>query len=160
MRAADQTAAGPPLPVVPLGADGEWVLLPLTAAIVAEITGGADGTEIVDGFYELTAGIAEWARRRSEHGVVAYIDVEFFGGTGFHAAIAWRDGTVMWGPVFTENAPGEAEDHYELVGHHDMAVNALLRRLGVERGDAVDEFAAAGLERHRWTDGWAKDVTR
>ncbi|GAA4935461.1 hypothetical protein [Actinoplanes utahensis] len=158
MRTADRDGVG--VPAVPLGADGEWALVPLTDEIVAAILGDADETEAVDGFYDLTAGIAEWARQRSVHGDVAYAHVEFFAGTGFHAAVAWRAGAVAWGPVFTANATGEAEDHYEIVGRDDMAVNALLRWLGVDRGDAFDEFAAVGLDRHRWTDGWAADVTR
>jgi len=28
-------------------------------------------------------------------------------------------------------------------------------RWGVQRGDQVDEFAATGLNRNRWTENWA-----
>ncbi len=87
-------------------------------------------------------------------GPVAYVHLEFHGGAGFHAAVVWQDGAIAWGPVFTVTAGGEAEDHYE-VAPGDMAVNRCLRRLGVDRGGDVDEFAAAGLARHAWTDDWA-----
>jgi hypothetical protein len=46
--------------------------------------------------------------------------MEFFGGTGFHAAAGWRDG-------------------------------ALVRKAG-----AIDEYAAACLTRHRYTEDWAE----
>jgi len=114
-----------------------------------------------DLFYDLTRGVAEWARRQSLHGDVAYLHAEFFGGGGFHAAVAWRDGAVTWGPLFTATSAGEAEDHYATVADsRDMAVNVMLRWLGVQRVDQFDEFAAAGLSRCRWTEDWAALVAR
>ena len=41
-----------------------------------------------------------------------------------------------------------------------MAVNVMLRWLGVRRTDRIDEFAAAGLSRCRWTEEWAALVVR
>jgi hypothetical protein len=35
-------------------------------------------------------------------------------------------------------------------------ISQALRRLGVERRDAVDEFAAAGLDRHRHASDWIR----
>ena len=52
---------------------------------------------------------------KSLHGDVACLHTEFFGGGGFHAAVAWRDGAVAWGPLFTATSAGEAEDHYTTV---------------------------------------------
>ncbi|WP_305783962.1 hypothetical protein [Symbioplanes lichenis] len=97
------------------------------------------------GFYELTGEVERRARELSARGTVAYVHGEFFGGHGFQAAVAWRGGSVVWGPVFTETVAGEAEDHYEVAGPGSMAVNRLLRWWGVRAGDAVDEYAAARL---------------
>jgi hypothetical protein len=134
---------------VPLSPGSGLALLPLTEEI-------APGETRIAGFYDLTSGVADRARELSLHGVVAYLHTEFFGGGGFHAAMAWRDGAVAWGPLFTATSAGEAEDHYAVVAdRHDMAVNVLLRWLGVHRGDEIDEFAAAGLTRCRWTREWA-----
>jgi hypothetical protein len=36
-------------------------------------------------------------------------------------------------------------------------VNAALSELGVSTADAIDCFAALGLDRHRWTDKWLGD---
>jgi len=38
--------------------------------------------------------------------------------------------------------------------------NQVLRRLGVLRGEAIDEFDAVGLNRHRSTDDWVKIAAR
>lgn len=133
---------------VPLDSGSGLALLPLTEDL--------RGQERVDGFYDLTTGIAERAREMSSRGVVAYLHSEFFGGGGFHAAIAWRDGDVVWGPRFTANMPGEGDEHYDVVADHlDMAANLLLRWLGVRRGEGIDEYATVGLNRYRWTDDWA-----
>ncbi len=39
-------------------------------------------------------------------------------------------------------------------------VNQVLRRLGVLRGEAIDEFDAVGLNRHRSTEDWVKIAAR
>lgn len=137
-------------PLVPLAPHTGLSLLPLTDEVVERID--AAGVP-VPGFYELTAGLAEWARSLPADGPVAYVHLEFHGGAGFHAAVVWRAGAADWGPVFTATTAGEAEDHYE-VAPADMAINRCLRHLGVRPGDDVDEFTAAGLGRHRWTDDW------
>jgi hypothetical protein len=142
--------------LVPLSAD-KLVFVPITNQIYDQVAGVADGGEPVLGFYALTSGLAEWIRSLSHGGVVAYVHMEFFGGTGFHAAVAWRDGAVCWGPLFTQSVEGEAEDHYEVVPD-DLAINQVLRWFGVARGDAVDEFAAAGLGRYRSTEEWVSHL--
>jgi hypothetical protein len=35
-----------------------------------------------------------------------------------------------------------------------MAINAGLRALGIHTAGGLDEFAAIGLGRHRWTSEW------
>jgi hypothetical protein len=56
----------------------------------------------------------------------------------------------------TSTRAGEVDDRYTVVAdHRDMAVNVLLRWLGVQPAGEIDEFAAAGLNRYRWTEEWA-----
>ncbi|MDI6105070.1 hypothetical protein QLQ12_41450 [Actinoplanes sp. NEAU-A12] len=156
LKTSEQKPRRAALPTVPLAADSGLVLLPLTEEIVASVVPTAADDPPVDGFYELATGVAEWARRQSMDGDVAYLHSEFFGGGGFHAAMAWRDGAVAWGPLFTATSDGEAEDHYATVTDlRDMAVNVMLRWWGVQRADQIDEFTAAGLSRCRWTQEWA-----
>ncbi|GAA4607037.1 hypothetical protein BJY16_006122 [Actinoplanes octamycinicus] len=155
LKVSDEGRARLTPPTVDLAAGTGLVLLPLTE----EITEGLPGDGVVDGFYELTTGVADWARDLSRYGTVAYLHSEFFGGGGFHAAIAWRDGAVAWGPMFTATSAGEAEEHYTVAAdRHQMAANVLLRWLGVHRGDAIDEYAAAGLTNGRWTKDWASQA--
>ena len=122
------------LPAVPLAAGTDLALIPLDDKL--------DGTA-VPGFYELTDEVAAWAR--SLPGTVAYLHSEFFGGSGFQAAVAWRGGEVVWGPSFTATA---AEPGHVVTGPDDLAVNACLRWLGVRRDGHLDEFDTVGLDRH------------
>ena len=128
-------------------------LLPLTGPVRHALAKPDTDAQVVPGFYELTESVTSWARSLSEITPVAYVHLEFHGGTGFHAAIGWVGGAIAWGPRFTCNHPAEADEYYELT--EDLAINGVLRWLGVHRGVAVDEFAAAGLARFRWTDEWA-----
>jgi hypothetical protein len=148
--------------LVPLAVNG-LALVPITdkvheqiagVPVVDESCGSVSRQEPVLGFYELTSGLAEWSRSLSRGGPIAYVNMEFFGGIGFHAAVAWRDGAICWGPRFTQSVAGEAEDYYEVLPG-DMAINQVLRCFGVDRRDAIDEFAAAGLRRNRSTEEWA-----
>jgi hypothetical protein len=84
--------------------------------------------ELFGDFYELTQGVADWARVRSVDGPVLYAHVEFHGGHGFHAAIGWRQGEVAFGPWFTETTHDRGAP-YEVAPATEMAVNRGLRAL-------------------------------
>lgn len=73
----------------------------------------------------------------SKHGLVAYIEAEFFGGAGAQAHALFLEGKAIGQVVVAEHA-----------------INEALRSLGVEKGVARDEFEAVGLGRHRDTDQW------
>lgn len=90
-------------------------LLPITERLHQTVSGPNQGAEAVLGFDYLTRPVAEWAVWMSHATPVAYIHLEFHGGTGFHAAVAWGDGAIRWGPRFTANHPGEGDEQYELV---------------------------------------------
>lgn len=123
--------------VVPL-AQGV-AIIPLTDDLYDEI---ADGGE-VDRFYKLSPGIEEWALRLSVVAPVAYIEAEFFGGTGGQSAVVWSRGSRVLGPL-----------------HSQDAINGTLRFLGVRADGAHDEFDAVGLGRHRDTADWILEETR
>jgi hypothetical protein len=160
LKPTDPGSPPPAPPTVLLTSDSGLLLLPLTDEIVADVMPSAPDDPMVDGFYALTSGVAEWARRHSRHHDVAYLHAEFFGGHGFHAAVAWRNGAVAWGPLFTATSDGEAEDHYTTVpDSRGLAINVLLRSWNVPRGDRFDEFDAVGLTRFRYTEDWAATAT-
>ncbi|MDN7489739.1 hypothetical protein CFB40_07510 [Burkholderia sp. AU31652] len=68
---------------------------------------------------------------------LAYIEAEFFGGSGCQAHVLFSDGRAA--------SPLVVSDH---------AINEALRYLGVAKGEARDEFEAIGLDQHRDTDRW------
>ena len=94
----------------------------------------------------LTANLAGLAAECSAAAPLLYVDCETWGGPGWQAAIAWRDGTVSLGPVLTAD-PEEAQDGFVTVTDlHDHAINTGLRHLGVHKApDAIDEFATVRL---------------
>jgi hypothetical protein len=119
-------------------------------AVVLRAEAGLAG----DGFWCLTAGIEDLARHASLAGPVGYLEAEFFGGVGTQAAMAWWDDRVLVGPVSFELG---GPDQVELAR---SPFNQVLRRLGVQRGEAIDEFEAVGLNRHRSTEDWVKIAVR
>ncbi|MFT2720119.1 hypothetical protein ACMT4L_08965 [Deinococcus sp. A31D244] len=69
---------------------------------------------------------------------MAYVEAEYFGGTGSQVAAVWDGGRVFWGPERRERGP----------------INHALRLLGVHRTDSHDEFGSVGLDRHRHLEDW------
>jgi hypothetical protein len=114
--------------------------LPVTEEVDEE-TGGR--TVAYEQFYRLTDALARLGAAMSRGGgAVAYVETDYFGGTGEQAAIAWKDGRVASGPEKTR------------IG----AVSDALRRIGAEKGDAHDEFDAVGLGRHRHNEDWVEQA--
>ena len=80
----------------------------------------------------------------------AYIEAEFWGGTGMQAAVVLERSKIILGP---EISPA--------------AINSALRKMGVNEahipvfGLAVptgqDPFSIVGLDRHRSVSGWLRD---
>jgi hypothetical protein len=97
---------------------------------------------------KLTTSAAAWAAMQSRAYPIAYIKTEYFGGTGTQVAVVWQHGIVSFGPVAT------GEDAEQETSLSEGAINRAVRLLGVERGKAIDEFAALGLQRYRSNDDW------
>ena len=87
------------------------------------------------------------AARSGETGL-AYIEAEFFGGTGEQGAALFRQGELEWLSKF---AP---------IGNviPVTPISEVLQRLGVSRGKFADEFDALQLGRHRNMEDWLEDV--
>jgi hypothetical protein len=78
-------------------------------------------------------------RKLSRRGLIAYIEAEFWGGSGEQAHVLYKDGVALGSPVIAEHA-----------------INQALRHFGILPGDHHDEFAAVGLGRFRKTDDWTR----
>jgi hypothetical protein len=99
----------------------------------------------------LTARLAEWAADRSRLFPVAYVETDYFGGDGGQAAVGWREGTTVVGPLKTTDGLGPQRARTPLL---DGAINRVVRFLGVFRGAVRDEFDALGLGSYRSNDRW------
>lgn len=88
-------------------------------------------------FYGLTDHLRQWAADVSSKFRIAYIETEYFGGTGGQSAAIWEGGQLVLGPLVTADA-----------------INQVLRLLGAVRGRAADEFEAIGLGRYRSNEDW------
>jgi hypothetical protein len=141
------------VPVVDLEVEGVR-LVPLTEAVRADRQRSYRGAGVVEGFYELSNGVARWARELSRDWVVLYVHLEFFGGEGLQAAIAWDQEQVVFGPCFTRTPLESAEPHYQEAERQGMAINLALRALGLPAHAGRDEFATLGLGRYRRTKDW------
>lgn len=97
-------------------------------------------------FYKLSPSLAEFACRLSASASVAYFETNYHGGWGKQSAVVWEHGRVVAGPYETKTGDG--------AGLADGAINRALRRLGVTRDSAIDEFDAVSLGRHRSNEGW------
>lgn len=125
--------------VIPLGQG--LALLPNTDELSEELRANdGGGGPAFEEFYNLTPRLAELAALWSAGGPVAYVETDYFGGSGEQAAVLWENGEIVYEPYRGKLGP----------------VNDVLRRLGAERGDGLDQFDAVGLGRHRSNDDWIR----
>lgn len=123
--------------VVPL--EQGFALLLNTDDLADEIAKGAQGGEPPHvEFYKLSSALADFGAACSGRGAVAYFETDYWGGEGEQAAVLWKGGEVVCEPARAKLGP----------------INDVLRRMGVERGDGLDQFDAVGLGRHRNNDDW------
>ncbi len=128
--------------VVPLGQ--HLSLLPMTDELFDAVT-AAGGGELA-GFWKVPAGFADTVATCSAGGPIAYVEADYFGGSGTQSAQVWAGGETVLGPLHSaseEPAPADGSP-----------ISQALRRLGAVKGEHFDEFDAIGLGRHRDTDDW------
>jgi hypothetical protein len=92
-----------------------------------------------DGVQTFPEALATVCCELSRNGLVAYLEAEFFGGTGTQAHVLFRDGHMLGIPVIAEDA-----------------INRALKAFNVPVGASHDEFAAVGLGRCRNTEDWLR----
>ncbi len=134
-RAAfDDFDLGCPAAVVDL--PQELALLPITSELWSWIHGDDNAGEVPYRDLGLRRwGDAEYAfvKRLARGATAAYVETDYFGGGGEQAAVAARDGNVVFGPRHGEHGP----------------INSVLRILGVRKEQDLDEFDTLGLRLFR-----------
>jgi len=117
----------------------ELALVPLDDALQDEINQGTE--QLLEPWDTLTEKIASVGCELSRHGIVAYAEADYFGGTGDQSCVVWEKGKERLREIRTEKA-----------------INHALKLLGVVcSAEAVDEFDTVHLGRHRSVEGWIED---
>ena len=107
-------------------------LLPMTAALYDEINHLVESAGISP-FVLLTQHVEEQLLPLIGSASFCYVEAEYFGGSGYQAALLWQEGRRSLGPT---------------------TINAVLSNLGVKAGWGRDAFDTLGLGRHRETEEW------
>jgi len=129
-----------------------------------DLTGGWQAIPLEDDLYELIAaayadvvkpdaldmapaGLMEaLAEATSPGAVLAYVETEYFGGTGGQSAVAFAAGRQVFAPARSKGASGP--------------INSALRAIGVERTGSQDEFDTIGLGARRTMDDYSPEGPR
>lgn len=77
---------------------------------------------------------------------LAYIETDYFGGSGTQSAVLWQAGQLLIGPATLDTTQGVQRQPTL------WPVNVVLRALGVRAKPPEDEFAAFGLANVRSND--------
>jgi hypothetical protein len=97
-------------------------------------------------FWELPGTFERTLTAASQLGPIAYVEAEFFAGSGTQGAIVWADRQVILGPLTNQEM--------EPTPPAGTPISQALRVLGVASTGHIDEFAAVGLYAHRDTEEW------
>ncbi|MFH2202793.1 MAG: hypothetical protein ABIJ96_06745 [Elusimicrobiota bacterium] len=135
----------PSAKVVDLAAD--LCLLPVTAAVKADITGS---DEPAFAGLDLSEKLAQLAQECSRAGAIAYIEAHYLKGRDHQASAFWSQNKMTLEPSI-EDTPWDPRE-----SNDTRPVNKVLRILGLKPGSFDDEWDAAGLTRHNATENWAK----
>jgi len=113
----------------------QLAIFPMTSDLFNEINDYRASSNIGKYLF-LTSDIENEILRTIGDRSVAYIELEYFGGSGVQKGIVWKNGKRI-------------SEYNEL-----NAVNSILRQFGIARTKTKDEFETIGLNRHRNTEDW------
>ena len=101
-------------------------------------------------FELLSPAVASLCQALSAGTAIAYVETEYFGGTGSQSSVVWSQGTVVFGPATTRT--GVPADQVLL---SEEAINRALRHLGVlVTPPCRDEFETIGFASVRRSEDW------
>lgn len=116
-------------------------VLPVTDELYDRLPGTHRTVVVTDGikFKCVSPKLVSVITEASDDEAVAYVETEYFGGSGDQGAIVGQAGNIIFGPTSGRGA-----------------INSALRLLGVDKGKSYDEFEAVGLGGVRWNTDWLK----
>jgi hypothetical protein len=120
-------------------------LIRITPELYDEMNGFV-ASEPGDGFLYLSPNLRGWLEELSLGGAAAYVEAEFFGGTGTQGGCVYENGSCVLEPFVT--------NHSDASQRSNRAINTALRHLDVTVAPGMDEFETIGLGRERHTEDW------
>lgn len=148
--------------VIPL-AQG-FAFIPLTDELYDELIAGREFLPDIsdERFSYLSSKLFQIGREFSKKTPVAYIETDYFGGTGFQCAVAWNDGDLQFGPALASN-----EEGFQTDSNHSHPINYALSDIGVqgylmldENEMPKDEFEELKLGKYRSNDDWIESLSK
>ncbi len=119
---------------------GGWLAIPVDQGLYDAIEARHPGAVRPSGLDVSPFGLSEsLAAATAKGGGLAYIETDYFGGTGGQSATAFVDGQQVMAPQTARGGAGP--------------INQALRRIGVQRAEA-DEFDTIGLGERRSMDDY------
>jgi hypothetical protein len=126
---------------------GGWQAIPLEDELYELIAAAYAGLAKPDALDMAPAGLMEALAEASSPGaMLAYVETEYFGGTGGQSAVAFADGRQVFAPARSKGASGP--------------INGALRAIGVQRIGSQDEFDTIGLGARRTMDDYSAEGPR
>jgi hypothetical protein len=155
------TAGGLPSATLPATAVAVWLLggltgIPVTDELLAALAGDAHDCQRVHPGWMLKQRVCRLAQDLSVTRRVLYVAGETFGSVRCEEAVGWHDRRLVHGHSGTCAYESDREEGYLVAASADSAINAGLRMMGVQAASGLDEYAPAGLDRHRHTD-WLEE---
>jgi len=150
-------SAALPAGAVAVGLLGGHTGIPVTDELLAALAGDADDDDCVHPGWMLKQRVCRLAEDLSVGRRALYVPGETFGSLYRQEAVGWHDGRLVYGPSGTCDYESDSHEGYRVVGRADSAINAGLRMMGVRAAGGLDEYAAAELDRHRFTADWLEE---
>lgn len=121
---------------------GGWQAIPMSDDLLGEIEGQAAGAQRSAELDMAPAGLERaMADATLEGGALAYVETEYFGGTGGQSAMAFANGREVMAPQRSRGG----------------AINEALRGIGLLREAGKDEFDTIGLGERRSMDDYSPE---
>ncbi|MEL7475213.1 MAG: hypothetical protein AAGJ55_03160 [Cyanobacteria bacterium J06555_12] len=129
-------------------------LLPASKNLVEDVDEliGEGSGRVYPELDHLTRSLASMLQRESHAWRLAYLETEFFGGSGRQAAAVWDAQALIFGPKASESEWDSTNQIW--VVDSGWPINEALRLIGVEADDRRDEFEALGLHELRSMDAF------
>jgi hypothetical protein len=105
--------------------------------------------------FNLSSSLVNLGLSLSQHQTIAYIEADFFGGSGNQHAVVWHQGQIVLMPQ-TNGLWSSSYKEHGFSFPEDGPINQALRAIGFksESGPEWDEFSSIGLMENRDNYDW------